>query len=264
MAIGMDAFNSTNVISLDKSWQPHQPEPEIQDLSVTPSSGTTSHKSHPSLGSIGGTRISSPFQQNRSVSVTAGTVQTITLTRSDPDKVGDVSEDEDDIAVRDELEDDSEVASPAFLEHPSRSSSKEYKPLEQDLSSDSMEDAGFREDSTPSEPKSAPPEAISLAPTRKRRLPQTLLKPHRHVDKKILALLCHGGCALRVQLLDTRKLLHTRLLKLTRQLYNPVELVNLLGRLPKLMTVKFPTTFLLPRKSILNKQKACGLGAKIG
>ncbi|KAG0292077.1 hypothetical protein BGZ96_004564 [Linnemannia gamsii] len=160
MAVGMDAFNSTNVISLDKSWQPHQPEPEIQDLSVTPSSGATSRKSHPALGSVGGTRTSSPFQQSRSVSVTTGSVQTITLTKSDPDKAGNVGEDEDDIVVRDELEDDSEVVSLAFLEHPSRSSSEEYNPSEQDLSSDSMEDAVFREDSAPSKPKSASPEAI--------------------------------------------------------------------------------------------------------
>ncbi|KAG0313458.1 hypothetical protein BGZ97_010163 [Linnemannia gamsii] len=151
MAVGMEAFNSTNVISLDKPWQPHQPEPEIQDLSVTPSSGASSHKSHLALGSAGGTRTSSPFQQSRSVSVTTSSVQTITLTKSDPEKVDDS---EDNIVVRDELKDDSKVASPAFLEPPSQPNSEEYKLLEQDLSPESMEDAGFREDSAPSEPRS--------------------------------------------------------------------------------------------------------------
>ncbi|KAG0380841.1 hypothetical protein BGX24_004385 [Mortierella sp. AD032] len=71
MAVGMDAYNSTNVISLDNSWQLHQPEPGMHDLSVTPSSGGASYKPSATKASIADTRTSSPFRRSLSVSATS-------------------------------------------------------------------------------------------------------------------------------------------------------------------------------------------------
>ncbi|KAF9152720.1 hypothetical protein BG015_004814 [Linnemannia schmuckeri] len=191
MAVGMAAFNSTNVISLDKSWQPHQPEPEIQDLSVTPSSGgASSHKTHPTLGSVGGRRISSLFQQSRSDSVSAGSVRTITLTKSEPEKAGDEEvEGEDEIIGKDERENESAVGTQAFLTQAFRSSDEEYEPSKPDLPTNTMESIETVGDSDPSEPQSVLQEVIPETPKKKRRLPPSILKgkkpPARTHDSQV-------------------------------------------------------------------------------
>lgn len=178
MAVGMEAFNSTKVITLDKSWQPHQPEPEIRDLSVTPSSGgASSHRADPTLGSVGGRRIPSSFQQSHSDSVSTGSVRTISLTKSEPEKAVDEEAEEDDIVGRDGLEEESIVATQAFfLTQTFRSSDDENQPPEQDISTNSMESVEIVDDSAPSEPRSVLLEVISQAPKRKRRLPPSILK----------------------------------------------------------------------------------------
>ncbi|KAF9549448.1 hypothetical protein EC957_003837 [Mortierella hygrophila] len=176
MAVGMDAFNSTKVITLDKSWQPHQPEPEIEDLSVTPSSGgASSHRADPTLGSVGGRRIQSSFQQSRSDSASTGGVRTIPLTISETEKVVDeevekvvdeeaekaVNEEaeKDEIAGRDGLEEEPVVATQAFfLSQAVRSSDDEYQSPEQDVSTNSKEGVEIVDDSAPSEPRSVLPE----------------------------------------------------------------------------------------------------------
>ncbi|KAG9066091.1 hypothetical protein KI688_001310 [Linnemannia hyalina] len=193
MAVGMDAFNSTKVITLDKSWQPHQPEPEIEDLSVTPSSGgASSHRADPTLGSVGGRRIQSSFQQSRSDSVSAGSARTIPLTISEAEKVvnGEAEKavneeaEKDEIAGRGGLEEEPVVATQAFfLSQAFRSSDDEYQPPEQDVSTDNMEGAEIVGDSAPSEPRSVLPDVIPQAPKRKRRLPPSIVKTKRYANK---------------------------------------------------------------------------------
>ncbi|KAF9137419.1 hypothetical protein BGX30_010265 [Mortierella sp. GBA39] len=188
MAVGMDAFNSTKVITLDKSWQPYQPEPEIEDLSVTPSSGVaSSHRADPTLGSVGGRRNQSSFQQSRSDSASTGSVRTISLTMSEAEKaVNEEAEkavDEEagknEMVGRDGLEEESVVATQAFfLSQAFRSSDDEYQPPEQDVSTNSMEGVEIVDDS-PSEPRSVLPEVIPQAPKRKRRLPPSIVKTKR-------------------------------------------------------------------------------------
>ncbi|KAG0276291.1 hypothetical protein BGZ95_007741 [Linnemannia exigua] len=75
MAVGMDAYNSTNVISLDRSWQLHQPEPGMKDLSVTPSSGGASHTPFATQGSVNEIRTSPTFRQSLSVSATSTSIR---------------------------------------------------------------------------------------------------------------------------------------------------------------------------------------------
>lgn len=181
MAVGMEAFNSTKVITLDKSWQPHQPEPEIKDLSVTPSSGGAfSHRADPTLGSVGGRRIPSSLRQSRSDSVSTGSVKTISLTKSEPEKAVDEEAEEDEIVERDGLEEESVVATQSFfLTQAFRSSDDEYQPPEQDVSTNSMEGIEIIDDFAPSEPRSVLPEMIPQAPKKKRRLPQSILKTKR-------------------------------------------------------------------------------------
>ncbi|KAK5815094.1 hypothetical protein F5H01DRAFT_344962 [Linnemannia elongata] len=185
MAVGMEAFNSTKVITLDKSWQPHQPEPEIRDLSVTPSSGgASSHRADPTLGSVGGRRIPSSFQQSHSDSVSTGSVRTISLAKSEPEKAVDEEAEEDDIVGRDGLEEESVVATQAFfLTQTFRSSDDENQPPEQDISTNSMESVEIVDDSAPSEPRSVLLEVISQAPKRKRRLPPSILKTKKYANK---------------------------------------------------------------------------------
>ncbi|KAF8945379.1 hypothetical protein BGZ47_002795 [Haplosporangium gracile] len=187
MAVGMAAFNSTNVISLDKPWQPHQPESEIQDLSVTPSSGgASSHKTHPTLGSVGGRRISSPFRQSRSDSVSTGSARTIMLTKSEPEKAADEEvEEEDEIVGTDEREDESAVGTQAFLTQAFRSSDEEYEPSESDLPTNTIEGIEIVDDSDPSELQSVQQQVIPEALKRKRRLPPSILKSKKYGVKNV-------------------------------------------------------------------------------
>lgn len=192
MAVGMEAFNSTKVITLDKSWQPHQPEPEIKDLSVTPSSGGAfSHRADPTLGSVGGRRIPSSLRQSRSDSVSTGSVKTISLTKSEPEKAVDEEAEEDEIVERDGLEEESVVATQSFfLTQAFRSSDDEYQPPEQDVSTNSMEGIEIIDDFAPSEPRSVLPEMIPQAPKKKRRLPQSILKTKRYSNNHFASWRC--------------------------------------------------------------------------
>lgn len=192
MAVGMEAFNSTKVMTLDKSWQPHQPEPEIKDLSVTPSSGgASSHRADPTLGSVGGRRIPSSLRQSRSDSVSTGSVRTIALTKSEPEKAVEEESEENEIEGREGLEEESVVSTQAFfLTQAFRSSEDEYQPPEQDVSTNIMEGIEIVDDSAPSEPRSVLPEVVPQAPKRKRRLPPSILKTKRYANKNFVSRRC--------------------------------------------------------------------------
>ncbi|KAF9108197.1 hypothetical protein BGX29_002721 [Mortierella sp. GBA35] len=166
MAVGMDAYNSTNVITVEKSWPLHQPEPELQDLSVTPSSGA-SHRMPATQGGVSVTQASSSLHQNRSVIATPGSVRTITLTKSDNEQAEEEGEGDDEYEQDEEMVD----ARATFLEQRSQSD-EDYEPSEQDPLSTTGSMGSTKEEYTS-------PEAPPRSPPKRRRLPETLMEVYR-------------------------------------------------------------------------------------
>ncbi|KAG0219415.1 hypothetical protein BGX33_003004 [Mortierella sp. NVP41] len=166
MAVGMDAYNSTNVITVEKSWPLHQPEPELQDLSVTPSSGA-SHRITATQGGVSVTQASSSLHQNRSVIATPGSVRTITLTKSDNEQAEEEGEGDDEYEQDEEMVD----ARATFLEQRAQSD-EDYEPSEQDPLSTTGSMGSTKEEYTS-------PEALPRSPPKRRRLPETLMEVYR-------------------------------------------------------------------------------------
>ncbi|KAF9911977.1 hypothetical protein EC991_001424 [Linnemannia zychae] len=153
MAVGVDAYNSTNTISLESSWQLHQPE-------------------------------SVP----RSVAVTPGSVRTLALSQSDSEEVdegeGDDDDDDSEYKEDDELaeehnqENEPAVAHSRTFARPSRLGRKSM--TQEPLLNSNMESIEVLEESDSLVTTSEMPEATThTAITKKRRLPRSLERSKR-------------------------------------------------------------------------------------